>query len=705
MRHILSGLALGASCALTSVLAAQEPSFTLEQVMSAPFPADLVSARGGTGRAAWTSLEKGRRSVWLADFRSARAIRVANWPKDDGQDLGQVALSRDGAIVAFVRGEGYNRQRHNPNPSSDPHGAEQAVWVSANAQPMHRIGVGASPIVSPDGGRVVFQRDSTLMVAPTAGAAIPRPLFVARGVNGEAAWSPDGRMVAFTSARGDHSYVGVYDVARDSLRWMAPGVDRDASPRWSPDGKKIAFVRTAGGAGGGNVFSPAAGTGFGIWVADPVTGAGKMLWHSQPGIAGRLRRPTAGEYFFYAGSQIVFVTEADGWQHFYAIPADGSASAPVQLTSGECEDEQPSVSADGAWVYYASNCKDIDRKHIWRVQASGGKAPEQITSGSSIEWAPAVSGGSRMMFLHSDARMPASPALASLDGKTVALAGAPALPKDFPIAALVEPQQVIFKAADGTDIHGQLFASKSSSKTPGLVFIHGGSMREMLLGWSPLFYYHNAYGMNQYLVSKGYTVLSVNYRSGIGYGRAFREMDKVGRRGGSEVQDVIAAGRHLASLPGVDSARIGLWGGSYGGYLTAYGMEKAPELFKAGVDLHGVHDWNADFSDFAPATVARGQREADSVIATGVASSPVCCVSNIRGPLLLIQGDDDRNVSFSQTVTFAQMLRKEKKPFELLVFPDEVHDFLRFQNWWKAYVATTDFFNRTLMKGESIAIQ
>jgi dipeptidyl aminopeptidase/acylaminoacyl peptidase len=225
----------------------------------------------------------------------------------------------------------------------------------------------------------------------------------------------------------------------------------------------------------------------------------------------------------------------------------------------------------------------------------------------------------------------------------------------------------------------------------------------MLLGWHPRGYYNRSYGMNQYLASRGYAVLSVNYRGGVGYGRAFREPARLGRQGASEYQDVVAAGKYLQTLAAVDSTRIGLWGGSYGGYLTAYAMAKNPELFKAGADLHGVHDWNARFSNFAPAATMTG-READSVTAIGRAASPVCCVDDIRGPLLLITGDDDRNVSVSETVTFVQMLRRANKPFEVLIFPDEVHDFLRHRNWLTAYRTTEEFFERTLKRGERVAV-
>src|SRR5712692_7352852 len=112
----------------------------------------------------------------------------------------------------------------------------------------------------------------------------------------------------------------------------------------------------------------------------------------------------------------------------------------------------------------------------------------------------------------------------------------------------------------------------------------------MVLAWHYSEYYHNAYALNQYLAGRGYVVLIVNYRSGIGYGVEFREALNYGARGASEFNDVLGAGLYLRSRADVDPRRIGLWGGSYGGYLTALGLARASDLFAAGVDLYGVHD-------------------------------------------------------------------------------------------------------------------
>jgi len=260
----------------------------------------------------------------------------------------------------------------------------------------------------------------------------------------------------------------------------------------------------------------------------------------------------------------------------------------------------------------------------------------------------------------------------------------------------VTPTAVTFSATDGMKIPAQLFLPKGlkvGEKRPALIFTHGGSRRQMLLGWHYMDYYHQTYAMNQHLASLGYVVLSVNYRSGTGYGMEFREALNYGATGASEFADVLGAGLYLRSRPDVDGARIGLWGGSYGGFLTALGLSRASDLFKAGVDIHGVHDWNVVVGNFAPAFDPL-KREAFAKLA--FQSSPMASIDSWRSPVLVIHGDDDRNVPFSETVDLVQQLRKRNVEVEQLIFPDEVHGFLLHRNWNRAFERTAEYFGRKL---------
>jgi dipeptidyl aminopeptidase/acylaminoacyl peptidase len=196
--------------------------------------------------------------------------------------------------------------------------------------------------------------------------------------------------------------------------------------------------------------------------------------------------------------------------------------------------------------------------------------------------------------------------------------------------------------------------------------------------------------MNQYLASRGYMVLSVNYRSGIGYGRAFRMAQHRGARGASEYQDVVAGAKYLRERDDVDKKRIGLWGGSYGGYLTALGLARNSDIFAAGVDFHGVHDWSISVPGLRVPT------DTSDRVRIARESSPISAVDKWKSPVLLIHGDDDRNVEFAQTVNLVRRLRGNGVYFEELIFPDEIHDFLRHQDWLRAYHAGAEFFDKHL---------
>jgi dipeptidyl aminopeptidase/acylaminoacyl peptidase len=306
---------------------------------------------------------------------------------------------------------------------------------------------------------------------------------------------------------------------------------------------------------------------------------------------------------------------------------------------------------------------------------------------------PAAIDSNTIAFLRSDGRRPAQPTLLRTEqggGEVKALSMA----LDFPGDALVEPQRVTFTATDGMEIPGQLFLPrdlKPGEKRPAVLFFHGGSRRQMLLAWHYLSYYHNTYAMNQYLASRGYIVLSVNYRSGTGYGLNFREALDYGATGASEFQDVMGAGLYMKNRPDVDPSRIGIYGGSYGGYLTAHALARASNLFAAGVDIHGVHDWNVGIRTFMP-----NYNPGREIERRNFQASPLAFIKGWRSPVLLIHGDDDRNVSFAETVTLAEALRKQGVTFESLVIPDEIHGFLRYESWLRVFTATAEFFDRHL---------
>jgi dipeptidyl aminopeptidase/acylaminoacyl peptidase len=150
----------------------------------------------------------------------------------------------------------------------------------------------------------------------------------------------------------------------------------------------------------------------------------------------------------------------------------------------------------------------------------------------------------------------------------------------------------------------------------------------------------------------------------------------------------------------VDPSRIGLWGGSYGGYMTALGLARNSDLFKAGVDLHGVHDWHhwtlATERDNMPLYPLDAS---PAVLASALSSSPIDAVASWRSPVLLIQGDDDHNVAFSESVRLAEALRAHGVEYQELILPDEIHGFLRYASWVRVYTAAANFLDAKLGSG------
>lgn len=683
-------------------LAAQQPvhpaeTFTIAEALSAPLPSGLVASPDGR-RIAWIGYEEGRRNVWAAQAPAWSARRVTRYGADDGQELTDLTFSDDGMWLLYTRGgnSGGNYERTRPaNPTSDPRGQEQAVWiVPFRGGAPRRLGSGRGPVPSPAGDRVVWLYNDTLYAGPLRVAGPPRPIVRLRGESAAPTWSPDGSRLAFVSRRGDHAFIGVLDVARGSVTWLAPSTRRDDLPRWSPDGGRIAFIRRPGGL---YPLGPRAPSGadpapppFTIMVADAVTGRAYPAYRSPAGPDGNFPGTAGGWGLMWAGSdRLVFANEHTGFLGLSSVPVGGGQA--VRLTPPDCEIHDGPVAVSGDSIYYGANCGDVDRRHLFRVPARGG-AVEPLTGGPGIEWSPRpVEGG--VALLRSDAVRPAAPAfLAAVPGggggMPQELDGWPR-PARFPIEQLVEPTPVVVRAADSLPIHLQVFAPADSgprARRPAVMFFHGGPSRQMLLGWNYGAYYHHAYAFNQYLVSRGFVVVSVNYRGGIGYGRRFRESPRRGRFGASEYQDVLAAAAYLRSRPDVDSARIGLWGGSYGGYLTALGLARNSDLFAAGVDLHGVHEYAEEVGMSSRWGVS------DSALALARRSSPVADIERWRSPVLLIQGDDDRNVEFQQTTDLARRLELRGVEFEELVLPDEVHSFLRHDSWVRAYEAGVNYF-------------
>ncbi len=695
------------------VVARAQERFTLDQALAFPIADGLVAAPEGT-RIAWIFEERGVRKVWGAEGPSWTARRLTQFDQDDGQEISQLSFSRNGQSLVFVRNAGGGNWASpdgvDPNPTGSPVAAKTQIWaVRFTGGTAHSLAEGDAPAISPRGDRVAFIRGGQAFVVGVEGGPPAVSLFFARGQTGSLTWSPDGSKLAFISGRGAHSLLGVFRSASDPILWVAPSSANVASPRWSPDGTRIAFAKLPGQGGVAQTQLDRHPVPWELWWGDAATGDGHVVWRSPATIAGSFP-DTQGEVnlAWGAGDRLIFTAHLDGWPHLYSVPTGGGD--PLLLTPGPFMVEYVTLSPDRRYVVYNANTgpdpADDDRRHVFRV-AVDSPQPVQLTPGAGLEWNPVVTGDGRTVaFLAATARRSPLPTVVSFDGGEPKAIAVDRVPANFAGPSFVEPRKVVFRASDGLTIHGQLFEASASGagQRAGLIFVHGGPPRQMLLGFHYMPYYARDYVMNQYLASRGFVVLAVNYRLGIGYGDAFNNPAAAGPNGASEYLDVVAGAKYLQAMPEVDPKRVGIWGGSDGGYLTALALARNSDVFAAGVDLHGVHNWithNVRAGGFPAGLAESYDRPPDYAKALDIAwkSSPVADVERWRSPVLFIHGDDDRNVHVSQTVDLIERLKGRGVRFEELIIPDETHDWLLFRSWLRITKATAAFLSRELGTG------
>jgi dipeptidyl aminopeptidase/acylaminoacyl peptidase len=680
---------------------------TLDAIKNYPFPTELTAAQQGS-RIAWALDELGRRNIYVAEGPDFKPRKLTNYADDDGQEISSLAISANGQWVVFVRGgdHGSNWDPElavNPAFSTTPSKVKVMVIPFAGGE-VKSVSEGDAPAISPKSDVVAFVKGGQVWTAPLDGSTEPRNLFTARGSQHSLTWSPDGSRLAFVSARGDHSFIGIYSTAEQPITWMAPSFTHDDSPVWSPDGKQIAFVRVPGSGGAPDSLLARRHQPWSIWTVSVSGGKANRIWQAPRTLEGSY--PTTHgttNLHWAAADRIVFLSYHDKWPHLYSMPAAGGT--PLLLTPGKFMAEHIRLSPDGKWLTFDANTGpdplDIDRRHMVRVPVDK-PAMEVLTPGSGLEWTGVVTGdGMTMAMISATPQRPPVTAVMNFNSKgMMRLIGADRIVSGYPEKKLVTPKQVIFTSSDGVVVHGQLFepAAPVSGKRPAIIYIHGGPPRQMLLGWHYSDYYSNAYASNQYLASLGFTVLSVNYRLGIGYGFDFHRPANAGVWGASEYLDIKAAGQWLANQPNIDATKIGVYGGSYGGFLTAMALAMDSKLFAAGVDIHGVHDWTAErirgllYPD-------RFEKAPDlmKALAIGWDSSPASHVATWTSPVLIIHADDDRNVRFNQSTDLVQRLEKKGVPMETLVIVDDTHHWFRQSNSVTVYKATAEYFSRKLL--------
>jgi dipeptidyl aminopeptidase/acylaminoacyl peptidase len=609
-------------------------------------------------------------------------------------------IAPDGSSILFVKsGQIYRAKLTPTKPANEVDRGEKAFITE--------WGVQSDPKWSPDGRKIAFvstRTDHSFIVVYDVATRTVKYMSPSVDFDTTPMWMPDSQHLIFMRQPG----------LPFGLQAQQGGGGIGL-----PNGPGLTSAAASGGRGGrgGNQGAPAAtppvannspglmratfkgGYTIAFYKADVTTGDAQETWHNQKSdpIAGTIGNVhLAGDYVIFpqavggegrggrgggrggrGGTPPVSeptpspAGPVDEWERYYSVKITDASARPVLLTTtnGMIENQTSvAVSPDGKTFYYCTNADDIERRHIWAVPAGGG-TPRQVTSGEGVETYPApMASGKYLGTLSASWNMPQSVGVWKSGDSSNQQIAYPASLAGFPKDAHVKPEIVLTKAADGMEIHNQLFLPKDmkpGERHPAIVFVHGGPVRQMMPAYHYMQFYHWAYGINQWLASQGYIVMSINYRSGVGYGRSFRNAPNTGGAGNSEYQDVVAGGKYLQSRPDVDPNRVGIWGLSYGGVLTAQALARNSDIFKAGVDLAGVHLWG---SSLDPNSVS-------------YQSSAISAVDGWKSPVLLIQGDDDRNVAFQQMTGLVQLLRQRDVYYELIVFPDDVHESLLHSRW------------------------
>ena len=585
------------------------------------------------------------------------ARRVVEYTADDGIELSQLAITSKGDAVAFVRGGAPNSQGDSPNPRSLPDPPQREIWVAGTrAGSPRNLGLGTAPVFSPEDARLVWLNGSTIMGVTLTWAADGRLADV--GTPAPLATFASGAVEPALLARRRQDRVPARLGGRGLRHRGGDHLGRAAAERLRRRAGLVARRRRASRSGGRSRAS----RGRSGWP-ELATQATRQVWQGTTGVGSAFyqldQNPTfqaqPGDQLLWSDDdRLAFAWEADGYRHLYSVPLAGGAGDAADARRGRGRVGRADARPQ------ADRLHDQHRRQRSQAPVLGRRSaaapPVALTGGRESQWAPTPLAEGHVAYINAGWATPPAVTVRAADGSSER-ARLPVVPASFPAEHMVEPRWCSSRPPTASSSTASCSCRRTRTGCAS-IFPHGGPRRAMLPGFHYYDTYSNLYVLNQYLASRGCVVLSVDYRGGIMHGYTFRNAPDTGTTQASEYRDILGGVNFLKARADVDPERIGTHGLSWGGYLVALGLARNSEIFKVGFDMAGTH------------------------------AGPIAAINTWNSPVMLVQGDDDRNVNFSQGTNLVRELLTKRPHVELVqrVFPNEVHDmYLTFEDTIDTY--------------------
>lgn len=680
-----------------------EPRFEIDELLRMPRIGNYVT--NDRSDVAWVEIQGPATSILIARAPEYSTKVLYTYNDNEGLPIQLIGFGVNDQVV-------YSRGRTGFNPAHTAFFRPRAVFSISESQKAPSSLIAdvddgfAAPMISKDGKTLFYARGGDVRKLNLQRPANPTSVFSVRGNVVDIRQSPDGQKLGFVSnrakyRRGKYTFVGVYSLGRKSVTYMEPGLGNDQDIAWAPDSKRLAFVRFGYEPKTWRFSNHTEGAPFDIMVADADTGQGNAVFTSQPGYGSRFNGFGAnfytglggyGSLAWLADGSLIFPYEKTGWKQLYAVSANGGAVR--QVTRGKFEVDRMVASTNRQQVFYLANSEtDLARLGLYQLDVGEGLKPVQISfnevGAMPLALMALPNGGLVYEFAGGQTPIRLVIYTKDLGAKMISTGPKP----DGPMTQrMPEPEIIELKARDGLVLQGVLYKPadiRGKRRHPVIVNSHGGSRYQQRPVWSDSLFQSSAL---RYFAGKGYFVLSLNFRSGTGYGLDFREPESYGGRGAGDTKDFIDAAEFLSkTYPEIDPDRMAMFGHSYGGHNVTNALARS-DIFAVGVSSAGVGDWvvemEKDFDEVLQFNIPQ-RYELEKLAFESSAISQIDDWG--EEPLLLMHGDNDNSAAMQQSIELYHALRRRGIEAEAVAFPGESHGISVHKNRIR-YIETMDNF-------------